>query len=164
MTKEEIIARLNLVKHIEGGYFSETYRSELQIPTERNGCMRNVCTSIYYLLTRDSPINCLHKNQSDMIHYFHIGSAITYFIIHPEGRLERIKLGNNLADGEQLQVLVKGGCWKAAFLETGDYGLLGETVAPGFEYQDMELADQSLLDQFPHLPSEIKDYLHKNQK
>jgi hypothetical protein len=159
MTKEEIIARLNLVEHREGGYFAETYRAELEIPTERSGNLRNMCTSIYYLLTSDRPFEHFHKNQSDIIHYFHTGSPITYLIIHPEGILERVKLGNNLADGEQLQLLVKGGCWKAAFLATGEYGLLGEAVAPGFDYRDMEIADESLLEKFPHLASEIKDYL-----
>lgn len=46
MTKEEIIASLNLVKHIEGGYFAETYRAVEQISTERSGNLRNMCTSI----------------------------------------------------------------------------------------------------------------------
>ncbi|TVQ47897.1 MAG: cupin domain-containing protein [Gloeocapsa sp. DLM2.Bin57] len=163
MTKEEIIASLNLVKHIEGGYFAETYRAVEQIPTERSGNLRNMCTSIYYLLTRDQPVNHFQKNRSDIIHYFHTGAAITYLIIDPEGRLEKVKLGSNLAAGEQLQLLVKAGCWKAGFLETGDYGLIGEAVAPGFDYRDMEIADQSLLTQYPHLAPEIKDYLNHNQ-
>jgi predicted cupin superfamily sugar epimerase len=163
MTKEEIIASLNLVKHIEGGYFAEIYRAQEQVPTERSGNLRNMCTSIYYMLTRERPIDHLHKNQSDIIHYFHTGSAITYLIIDPQGRLEKVKLGSNLAAGEQLQLLVKGGCWKAAFLETGDYGLIGEAVAPGFDYRDMEIGDENLLTQYPHLAFEIKNYLKNTQ-
>ncbi|ELR98986.1 cupin domain-containing protein [Gloeocapsa sp. PCC 73106] len=159
MTKAEIIAALNLVEHREGGYFAETYRSEAEMPTDRDGNLRNVCTSIYYLLTSDRPTDHFHKNRSDIIHYFHSGSSIVYLIIHPEGFLERVKLGANLNQGDRLQLVVKGGCWKAAFLESGDYGLLGEAVAPGFDYRDMILADQSLLQEFPHLASEIKDYL-----
>ncbi len=163
MTKEEIIASLNLVEHIEGGYFAETYRAPEQIPTERNGNLRNMCTSIYYMLTSERPVDYFHKNQSDIMHYFHMGSAITYLIIDPQGRLEKVKLGTNLAAGEQLQLLVKGGCWKAAFLETGDYGLIGEAVAPGFDYRDMEIGNQSLLRQYPHLAPEIKNYLKNTQ-
>jgi len=159
MNKEEIITSLNLVKHIEGGHFAEIYRAEAEISTQRTGNLRNMCTSIYYLLTSDRPIDYLHRNKSDIIHYFHMGSAITYLIIYPDGKLEKVKLGNNLQQGEQLQLIVKGGCWKAAYLESGDYGLLGEAVAPGFDYQDMEIADERLLEEFPHLASQIKNYL-----
>lgn len=159
MNKKEIIEQLNLSNHIEGGYFAETYRSLEQIRTDRNGEQRQVLTSILYLLTDDSPIDYFHKNQSDIIHYFHGGSAITYFIIHPDGRLEKQKLGFNLAQGEVLQLIVKGGCWKAAVLEEGEYGLLGEAVAPGFDYRDMQVANQSSFQEFPELQAEIKPYV-----
>jgi predicted cupin superfamily sugar epimerase len=45
----------------------------------------------------------------------------------------------NFVPGEQLQLLVKGGCWKTAILETGEFGLISEAVSPGFEYADMAL-------------------------
>ncbi len=159
MNKTEIIQQLNLSKHIEGGYFAETYRSLEEIRTNRQGEQRNLISSILYLLTDDSPIDYFHKNQSDIIHYFHGGSAITYLIIHPNGQLEKQKLGFNLAQGEVLQLLVKGGCWKAAVLEAGEYGLLGEAVVPGFDYRDMQVTDQSLLKTFPELQAEIKPYI-----
>ena len=159
MTKEEIISKLNLVKHVEGGYFRETYRSKEKMEVERVGKERNVMTSILYLLTDDRPTNYFHKNLSDMVHYFQAGSALTYMIIHPNGEFEKIQLGMNIDAGEVPQLIVKGGCWKAATLLSGEYGLLGEAVAPGFEYRDMQLADTSLLDEFPHLKDEIKDYI-----
>ncbi len=159
MNKTEIIQQLNLSNHIEGGYFQETYRGLETMMTDREGEQRNLLTSIFYLLTDDSPIDYLHKNKSDIVHYFHGGSPITYLIIHPDGRLEKEKLGSNLLKGEKFQLIVKGGCWKAAILEEGEYGLLGEAVAPGFDYRDMQVADESLLTQFPHLNDEIKDYI-----
>lgn len=159
MNKTEIIQQLNLSNHIEGGYFAETYRSVQNMTTDREGSERSLLTSIFYLLTDDSPIDYFHKNQSDIIHYFHGGSPITYLIIHPDGRLEKEKLGSNLVNGEKFQLIVKGGCWKAAILEAGEYGLLGEAVAPGFDYRDMQVADESLLKQFPHLKDEIQPYL-----
>ncbi|MGK7900038.1 MAG: cupin domain-containing protein [Hormoscilla sp.] len=159
MTKEEIISKLKLVKHVEGGYFSETYRSEDKMAVDRVGKERNVMTSILYMLTDDRPIDYLHKNISDVVHYFHAGSAVTYLIIHPDGKFEKIQLGMDLNAGEVPQMIVKGGCWKAATLLSGEYGLLGEAVAPGFEYRDMQIADTSLLDEFPHLKDEIKNYI-----
>lgn len=159
LTKTAIIQQLQLVEHMEGGYFVESYRSPESLSTQRSGNLRNLCTSIYYLLTDDRPIDYLHKNQSDIIHYFHGGSPITYLIIHPEGRLETAKLGFNLSAGEQPQLLVSGNCWKAAFLPSGEYGLLGEAVAPGFDYRDLEIASPSILTQFPHLAAQIEPYL-----
>ena len=120
--------------------------------TEREGQDRNVLTSIYYLLTDDRPVDHLHKNKSDILHYFQAGSPITYLLITPEGQLERYVLGLNLSAGEVPQLLVPGGYWKAAVLESGEYGLLGEAVAPGFDYRDMEIAQaQAIQTDFPDL-------------
>jgi uncharacterized protein len=49
MSKQDIITRLSLVEHREGGYFAETYRSTAIMTTERQGIERNIITSIYYL-------------------------------------------------------------------------------------------------------------------
>jgi predicted cupin superfamily sugar epimerase len=160
MNTEELIRYLNLREHIEGGYFYETHRSPTTMITEREGRERPILTSIYYLLTQERPVDHFHKNRSDILHYFHLGEAITYLLLYPDGRLERVKLGNNLEAGEVLQLLVPGGCWKAAILENGDFGLIGEAVAPGFDYRDMELATSAALkSQFSHLWEEIAPYV-----
>ncbi|MDJ0687307.1 MAG: cupin domain-containing protein [Xenococcaceae cyanobacterium MO_188.B32] len=53
MNKHDLIEQLSLVEHIEGGYFSETHRSQHIISSDREGNERNIFTSIYYLLTID---------------------------------------------------------------------------------------------------------------
>ncbi len=92
------------------------------------------------MLTDDNSIGYLHRNKSDITHYFHGGSPLAYLIVHPDGRLDRKMLGADLERGQQLQLLVPGGCWKASELESGEFGLISEAVAPGFDYADMELA------------------------
>ena len=160
MNKHDLIQQLSLVEHIEGGYFTETYRSEELISSEREGNKRNLFTSIYYLLTDDRPIDRFHKNQSDIMHYFHAGAAITYLLIDPEGKFTKVKLGLNFSQGEVAQLLVPGGYWKAAVLKTGEFGLIGEAVAPGFDYRDMEIAQASYFqEQFPDLWSELAPYV-----
>ncbi|HHP7229257.1 MAG TPA: cupin domain-containing protein, partial [Xenococcaceae cyanobacterium] len=77
LDKQKLIEYLSLIEHIEGGYFKETYRSGYIVPTDRVGKARNILTSIYYLLTDERPIDYFHKNQSDIIHYFHCGSPVT---------------------------------------------------------------------------------------
>lgn len=160
MNKHDLIQQLSLTEHTEGGYFVESYRSGAVLPTNRPGGDRSLLTSIYYLLTDDRPIDHLHCNQSDILHYFQAGSAITYLLVSPAGELEKVKLGLNFAQGEVGQLLVPGGYWKAAVLESGEYGLLGESVAPGFDYRDMSLAQADTFQaSFPHLWSELSKYV-----
>lgn len=160
MNKHDLIARLSLVEHTEGGYFAETYRSHLSIPTKRTGGDRHLLTSIYYLLTDDRPIDYLHRNQSDIMHYFQAGSAITYLLVSPSGELNEVKLGLDFSRGETAQLLVPGGYWKAAVLEAGEFGLLGESVAPGFDYRDLEIANAEVIRaSFPQLWMELSPYI-----
>jgi uncharacterized protein len=163
MNKYDLIQHLSLVEHIEGGYFSETYRSNCIISTEREGNERNMLTSIYYLLTDDRPIDYFHKNKSDIMHYFQAGSAITYLIINPLGNLNKVKLGLDFTKGEVAQLLVPRGYWKAAILEAGEFGLLGESVAPGFDYRDMEIARSNhFREQFGDLWEQLAPYVKNN--
>ena len=162
MNKHDLIQHLSLVEHIEGGYFRETYRSTIDIPTNRIENDRSIFTSIYYLLTDDRPVDHFHKNQSDILHYFQAGSPITYLILSPAGELSKIKLGLDFAQGEVAQLLVPGNYWKAAVLETGEFGLLGESVAPGFDYRDMKLGKaDDLQNSFPDLWSQLAPYVQK---
>ncbi len=160
MNKEEIIRQLGLVEHVEGGYFAETYRSNINVDTKRTGKDRSILTSIYYMLTSDRSIDHFHRNQSDILHYFQGGSAITYFVLSPSGELSKTKLGLNFNQGETGQLLVPGGYWKAAVLEQGEFGLLGESVAPGFDYRDMDLATADYFQTaFPDLFPELSPYI-----
>ncbi|MEO1341514.1 MAG: cupin domain-containing protein [Cyanobacteria bacterium J06635_13] len=162
MNKQDLIEQLSLIEHTEGGYFVESYRSEQTLPTVRVGGDRSLLTSIYYLLTDDRPIDHLHRNQSDILHYFQAGSPITYLLISPTGELEKVRLGLNFAQGEVGQLLVPGGYWKAAVLESGEYGLLGEAVTPGFDYRDMEIAQaEEFKTDFPQLWSELSPYVKR---
>lgn len=161
MNKQEIIKNLSLEPHpSEGGYFKRTYISE--VTTTCPAGTRKTLSSIYYMLSDDSPIGYLHKNQSDIIHYFHSGSPITYTIIQLNGQLETRILGNDLSLGQTPQLTVKGGCWKASELSDGEYGLLSEAVSPGFEYEDMELARATnICHHFPELFESVKRYIQQ---
>ena len=159
MTKQEIIKNLSLESHpSEGGYFKRTYTSAIE--TSCPAGTRKTLSSIYYMLTDDSPIGYLHKNKSDIIHYFHSGSPICYWIIQPNGQLEKQILGNDVSQGQRPQLTVKGGFWKASELLDGEYGLISEAVTPSFEYEDMELAKATNIHRlFPDLFEIIKPYI-----
>ncbi len=159
MTKADIIQQLGLTAHpTEGGYFRRTYESSFMVSVSEES--RRAMTSIYYMLTDDSPIGTLHRNKSDILHYHHQGSSINYLIIKPSGQYEELTLGPSLAKGEVPQLLVKGGDWKLARLSSGEYGLLSEAVSPGFEYEDNELLTaKHILDWPKALQLKIKPFL-----
>jgi predicted cupin superfamily sugar epimerase len=148
--KQSLIDALGLQAHVEGGYFRRSFQADHRARIDTDAGPRLTLTSIYYLLTDDSPLGGWHRNRSDILHYYHLGSPVSYYMIHPDGRLETAVLGPDLAAGECLQLAVRGGVWKAAYLQGGEYGLLSEAVAPGFEYEDMTLGEaERMVQAFP---------------
>lgn len=148
----ELITALDLEQHVEGGYFRRTFQSDRHpmVATERG--QRYLMTSIYYLLTQDSPIGYFHFNQSDIVHYYHLGDAIEYSLIFPDGTLQTVVMGSDVVAGQCLQLHVPGGIWKASQIidRSEGYGLISEAVSPGFDYADMEMSDrQKLTAEFP---------------
>ncbi|HXF08404.1 MAG TPA: cupin domain-containing protein [Candidatus Acidoferrales bacterium] len=139
MNAADWISALGLAPHPEGGYFRRTYASERRLETD-GAEVRPLMTSIYYLLTREAPTGHLHRNRSDIVHFFHAGAPIVYWLVWPDGRLERHVLGPDPAQGHTLQLAVPGGVWKASRLEAGAYGLISEAVAPGFDAADRDMA------------------------
>lgn len=150
LSKAEIIAALGLSGHFEGGYFRESFRPTHREKLETARGPRGTMTSIYYMLTDDSPVDHFHTKHSDGIQFYHFGAPLTYHMIHPDGRYEAVVLGPDLAAGQVPSLAVAGGVWKAAELPAGEYGLVSEVVAPGWEMEDMILVTRAeLLARFP---------------
>ncbi len=149
---DALIRQLRLEKHVEGGYFRRTYESGApRVMTEVG--KRHAMTSIFYLLTADSPTGHFHRNRSDIVHYYHLGDPITYYLISPDGHLETRVMGPDPGEGHLLQMTVPGGIWKASSIDPQGgfgYGLISEAVSPGFDYRDMEIGErQQLLEAYP---------------
>jgi len=139
MTAEQYIQLLNMQKHPEGGYYSETYRSSLELDFAGFTGKRSLCTSIFFLLTAGQH-SALHRIKSDEIWYHQDGDSIEIIEIDEEGREIITVLGKNLMSGEKLQHVVKAGRWFGARL-SGDaaFCLAGCQVSPGFDFRDFEL-------------------------
>jgi uncharacterized protein len=156
LSKQQVIERLNLEPHVEGGYFRRTFEASHRDKVMTEVGERFTLTSIYYLLTDDSPIGHWHLNQSDILHAYHLGAPIRYYLIYPDGSLQVKTLGADIMAGHELQFVVPGGVWKASELVDGEYGLLSEAVAPGFDFADMQLGQKDdLLQSFPQHDSLI---------
>ena len=131
-TAAEMIARLELTPHPEGGHYRETFRDTR---TDADG--RAHSTAIYFLLARGERSHWHRIDAVEVWHYY-AGSALRLEIADDDGKWS-FKLGPDVTAGEQPQAIVPPGTWQAAE-STGDWTLVGCTVAPGFEFAKFELA------------------------
>lgn len=148
------LQQLGLSPHIEGGAFREVYRSPLHIPRsalpETFASGRPVATSIYFLLTA-SGFSAFHRIRSDETWHFYEGETLLIHELTTTGKLVTHQLGRDPEQGEQFQCTITAGHWFAARLAPGgEYALCGCTVAPGFDFEDFELARRAeLIQQYP---------------
>jgi len=143
------IKKLSLIRHEEGGYYREIYRSPRQVPQsclpERFSGPRPFGTSIYFLLENEQ-ISAMHRLQADEIWHFYTGGSLTIYIINPQGICSHIFLGDDFENGEVYQAMVPAGSWFGAKLnKTDTYALVGCTMTPGFDYSDFELGNRGVL-------------------
>lgn len=132
LSASDIIARLLLKPHPEGGHYRETFRDPR---TDASG--RSISTAIYFLLARGERSHW-HRIDAVEIWHHHAGHALSLQVADGGGR-RTIRLGPNLAAGEVPQAVVPASAWQAAET-TGDWTLVGCTVAPGFDFAQFELA------------------------
>ena len=133
MTAAEIIARLELRPHPEGGHYRETFRDTR---ADANG--RSCSTAIYFLLARGERSHW-HRIDVPEVWHFYAGSPLVLQIAHDGCSPHLVTLGPDLAAGQRPQAIVPADAWQSAET-TGDWTLVGCTVAPGFEFAGFEMA------------------------
>jgi predicted cupin superfamily sugar epimerase len=133
-TAADIIARLELKPHPEGGHYRETFRDSR---LDAHG--RSLCTAIYFLLARGERAHW-HRIDAVEIWHYYAGSALNLQIADDSGK-RSVRLGPDLAAGDVPQAVVPAHVWQAAE-STGDWTLMGCTVAPGFDFAKFELAPE----------------------
>lgn len=130
---DEIIRRLGLCAHPEGGYFRETFRDKAIA-----GGARAASTAILFLL-KAGQVSRWHTVDAAEVWHWHAGAALELGIAEPGGSPRRVVLGTDFAGGQTPQAVVPAGHWQQA-RSLGDYTLVGCTVAPGFEFETFVLA------------------------
>lgn len=132
-TAKHFIEKLNMIPHVEGGYYKESLRDDSAL-----------WSSIYFLL-ETGEVSHFHRLKSDEVWYYHSGTPLTIYMISPEGERIDCQLGLDIAKGEMPQVLVpKGYIFGSAQNEEG-YSLVGCMVAPAFKFEDFELFERKTL-------------------
>ncbi|MBI4040337.1 MAG: cupin domain-containing protein [Deltaproteobacteria bacterium] len=166
---KKIIQELKLEPHPEGGWFSETYRSDLILSkaalSESHSGARPASTAIYFLLTKDHPISRLHQLKSDEMFHFYDGDPLQVLLLRPNGTGSIEIVGKDIENGERPQLLIPKGTWFGAKLNNkASYVLMGCTVAPGFDFEDftMDVSEsdkKGLLEQYPDFSQMIEELI-----
>jgi predicted cupin superfamily sugar epimerase len=128
--------------------FTPTYESSDKGPDGKP-----LCTAMVAMFT-DVPgsFSDMHRLPTDEIWHFYLGDPIELLLLHPDGRDELIILGTEVVGGQRIQATVPRGTWMGARLRPGgEYGVYGNTMAPGFVPSDFEPGDATALtERWPH--------------
>lgn len=133
----ELIRRLALEPHPEGGLFRRIYCSSLHVQPADSRGSRPALSAIYFLLV-DQGVSRWHRVASDEAWHWYEGAPLELLTAPAAGgRVASCELGP-LSDAAAPQQVVPAGCWQAA-RSKGAYTLVGCTVGPGFDYSDFVL-------------------------
>ncbi|WP_372603630.1 cupin domain-containing protein [Actibacterium sp.] len=133
MTAKDLIDRLNLIPHPEGGWYRETW-----VAPAAQGA-RPAGTAIYYLLEFGQHSHW-HRVDADEIWHFYAGDPLILSLAgDAQGPARDHLLGPDLDAGQSPQIIVPAGHWQAA-RPTGRFTLVGCTVSPGFQFAGFEMA------------------------
>ncbi len=148
MTSEDVISLLGLgTMPVEGGKWRQTWRDD-------HG------SGIYFLL-RPGDFSAMHRlNIAELWHHY-AGAPVEMLLLDPSGETRRPLLGDDLASGQRPFVGVEAGVWMGA-ATTGDWSLVGTTMAPPFDPDGFELGVASqLTTSHPDAAADIARFIRK---
>lgn len=133
----ELISRLGLQPHPEGGWFAETWRDQ---PADGG---RGTGSAIYYLLPAGEA-SAWHRVDAVEVWHHYAGAPVDLSIAVNGREPATIRLGSSIAGGESPQAVVPRSAWQTA-RPVGGWALVGCTVSPAFEFAGFELAPAGTL-------------------
>ncbi|WP_212754750.1 cupin domain-containing protein [Nakamurella aerolata] len=113
---------------VEGGWFRRSF-------------FDGTSSAIYYLLTAGE-ISALHRLQAPEVYHFYSGAPARLLVLHPDGSVDEPVLGTDLLAGQRPQLVVPAGSWQGAS-STGEWSLVGTTMAPPYTDEQFTLADRA---------------------
>jgi uncharacterized protein len=146
----------------EGPWFTVTYRSEDLLPAKslpaRYRGERAAGTAIYAVQTKED-FSALHKLATDEIWHFYGGDPLEMLLLYPDGHGQIVLLGNDVFKGQCPQFVVPRDVWQGSRpvgAEPESYSFFGNTLAPGFEFDDFEMGYRDeLQEKYPEFAGHI---------
>lgn len=133
MKAADIIKALGMQPHPEGGWYTETFRDD-------HGGERGHSTAIYYLLEAGDRSHWHRVLDAAEVWHYYAGAPLLLSLSEAGEGITEITLGPDVVKGERPQGVVPAGWWQSA-RSTGDFTLVGCTVAPGFTFATFEMAE-----------------------
>jgi hypothetical protein len=143
LTPERIIELLRLEPlPEEGGMYARHYADQHS-------------TAIFYLLRRGD-FSALHRLDAPEVYHFYAGDTVQLLWLQPDGTIARPVLGMDLIMGQRPSLVVEAGVWQGSET-TGEWSLVGTTMAPGFTPDRFRLGDRdALIERYPDASTEIR--------
>ncbi len=144
---QRLIQRLGLLRHPEGGWYRETWRSAIPVAHPASGAERAACTCIHFLLEAGD-FSAWHRVASDEVWLWQGGGALELHLLAPDTGEHRVVA---LGPDAELQAAVPAGWLQAARPAPGSaHALAGCVVAPGFDFADFKMPGrEELLREYP---------------
>ena len=138
----EWVRQLELRPHPEGGWFRETWRSDLTLdesalPDGYTGA-RSAGTAILFALMGDQQ-SAWHTVRSAELWLHHRGSPVVLEFGPEADSATTYLLGSDVADGQHPQLVVPPGHWQRARPRDGEPSLVSCIVVPGFDFADFTM-------------------------
>jgi uncharacterized protein len=144
----------------EGPWFTVTYRSDdlldsKSLPARYQG-NRVAGTAIYAVQTTED-FSAIHKLATDEIWHFYGGDPLEMLLLYPDGHGEIVILGSDVFSGQRPQFVVPRETWQGSIpMGPAFYSFFGNTLAPGFEFQDFEMGyREELQERYPQFADHI---------
>jgi predicted cupin superfamily sugar epimerase len=131
VTADEIIARLGLQPHPEGGHYREVFRAP--------DSTRGASTAIYFLLKAGERSHWHKVHDADEVWHHYAGAPLELSLSDDGRSVRHLRVGTDFELGELPQAVAPRGVWQAA-RSLGRWTLVGCTVAPAFDFKSFELA------------------------
>src|SRR6056297_4119517 len=130
LTADEIVSRLRLAPHPEGGWYRQTW-----IEARPEGdTARPAGTAIYYLLAEGQRSHW-HRIDAAEIWHFYAGAPLVLTLSETDaGPARDLEMGPDIAAGQVPQAIVPPEWWQSA-CTTGAWSLVGCTVSPAFRFE-----------------------------
>ena len=140
------VRQLELAPHPEGGWFRETWRSDLTLdestlPPGYSG-PRSAGTAILFVLGAGQQSEW-HTVRGAEIWLHHRGSPIVLEVGPDIDGATTYFLGPDVEDGQRPQVVVPPGHWQRARPRDPEPALVSCIVVPGFDFDDFALGEPS---------------------
>lgn len=153
MQARDIIRKLSLQPHPEGGWYREIYRSPTNVGGPKG--RRSALTTIYYLLEQHQ-LSRWHVVDADEVWHFYRGAPLELLAYEPVPEILTRHVLDDPANGPEPVAVIGAGVWQGA-RSLGAFSLVGCSVAPGFEFSDFRFVS-GLAEHERHFARGLKDW------